>query len=298
MASVEEIKNDSNYRVVHEHGFVGLVDSMGSDGAIARAARTSYQKGTKSVNDDRTLIRYLVRHMHTSPLEMGELVFHIKLPIFVMRQLVRHRTASLNEVSARYSELPAEFYVPEPEYIQPQSTTNKQGRSGEIFNQDKGMIRNLMSDFHKQAYDLYQTFLNAATIAKDYPGLSRELGRIVLPVSIYTECFFKMDLKNFLHMCNLRLDKHAQREIRDFAEIMYAFAKEKFPIVCEAFEDYQLNAKTFSRMELELLKGLIGQSTTFCDIYGCIDAEKLSSAANKLGMSKREITEFMEFINA
>lgn len=298
MASVEEIKNDPNYRVVHEHGFVGLVDSMGSDGAIARAARTSYQKGTKSVNDDRTLIRYLVRHMHTSPLEMGELVFHIKLPIFVMRQLVRHRTASLNEVSARYSELPAEFYVPDFDYIQPQSTTNKQGREGVIVDGHKSMVQSLIEDAHRKAYELYQKLLETGTFGPSYPGLSRELGRIVLPVSIYTECFFKMDLKNFLHMCNLRLDKHAQREIRDFAEIMYEFAKEKFPIVCEAFEDYQLNAKTFSRMDLELLKGLIGPSATFCDIDGCVDAEKLSSAANKLGMSKREITEFMEFINA
>jgi thymidylate synthase (FAD) len=253
MASVEEVRNDPNYVIVHEHGFVGLVDHMGSDEAIARAARTSYQKGTKSVSDDRTLIRYLTRHRHTSPLEMGEVVFHLRLPIFVMRQLVRHRTASLNECSARYSELPADFYVPEVEYIQPQSTTNKQGRSGEIDLGQKSFIKGLMEGFHESAYELYQKFLAEGSFGQNYPGLSRELARIVLPVSIYTECYFKMDMKNFLHMAGLRMEGHAQKEIQDFANPMYEFAKKLFPATCEAFEDYQFHAKTFSRMELILL---------------------------------------------
>lgn len=296
MASVEEVRNDPNYVIVHEHGFVGLVDHMGSDEAIARAARTSYQKGTKSVSDDRTLIRYLTRHRHTSPLEMGEVVFHLRLPIFVMRQLVRHRTASLNECSARYSELPDDFYLPEPEYLQSQSTTNKQGRAGEIFNQDKGLIRKLMLEFNEQAYNLYQTFLNTGTIAKDYPGLSRELARIVLPVSIYTECYFKMDMKNFLHMAGLRMEGHAQKEIQDFANPMYEFAKKLFPATCEAFEDYQLYAKTFSRMELVLLKSIIKDLPNKHKSAGMLNLEIVESEAHKLGMSKREITEFMDFI--
>lgn len=290
MATVQDIKNDPNYVQVHEHGFVGLVDSMGSDESIVRAARTSYSKGTKSVSDDRTLIRYLVRHLHTSPIEMGELVFHIKLPIFVMRQLVRHRTASLNEVSARYSELPSEFYLPNEDYLQPQSTTNKQGRSGEILLGHKVGIKGIMDELHSRSYELYQKFLTEGSLGKDYPGLARELSRIILPVSIYTECYWKCDLKNFLHMCGLRRDSHAQREIQDFANPMYEFAKQKFPLVCEAWEDYSFNAKTFSRMELMLLKKLVANTT--------VDMDLIEQLAPTIGMSKRETREFLEWINA
>ena len=243
-------EQDKNYKPVLDQGFIGLVDHMGSDQSIVRAARVSYGEGTKTVLDDRNLIRYLMRHEHTTPFEMCELVFHIKLPIFVMRQLVRHRTASMNEYSARYSLVTDEFYIPNGENIMPQSKDNKQGRSGEMDATLKLAIQGDMRNIWDEAFKTYKLHL-------DSYNLARETARSVLPVGSYTECYWKANLKNFLHMIRLRADSHAQWEIREYANAMYELAKPLFPLAIEAFEDYQVNSVKFSAGEFALLKDLL-----------------------------------------
>lgn len=281
-------QTDPNYLPVLDHGFVGLVDSMGSDQSIVRAARVSYGQGTKSINDDRNLIRYLMRHEHTTPIEMCELVFHIKLPIFVMRQLVRHRTASMNEYSARYSVVTDEFYIPESQHIKPQSSDNKQGRSGDFDSDVCDQIRSDMREIWEQNYKVYETHIN------DH-GLARETARAILPVGGYTECYWKSNLKNFLHMIRLRADSHAQYEIQEYAKAMYNLAKPKFPIAIEAFEDYQMNAVKFSRMELRLLQDYMHSNMGF-EIW----IEQSGGAKNiavKYNLSQRELKEFASKLN-
>lgn len=214
---------------------------------------------------------------------MAEVKFHIKLPIFIMRQLVRHRTANLNEYSARYSVLSDEFYLPEPDYLQPQSTTNKQGRDGDYNGNQKLWLTNMLTDSYDKSYETYSYLLNEEG-SHDYipgvPGLSRELARMVVPVANYTECYWKCDLHNLFHFLRLRMDSHAQREIRDFATAMYNLVKEKFPLSCEAFEDYRFHAKTLSRMDLNAIKDML---------TGNFVADH-----NHYGMSKREYTELLD----
>lgn len=250
MTRVAEVLHDEKYRPVLDHGFVGLIDVMGSDADIDRAARCSYGQGTRSVSDMRGLIRYLVRHLHTSPLEMVELKFHLKMPIFVMRQHVRHRTASLNEYSGRYSEMTDEFYVPEVERFQGQHKDNKQASGEELPAQHALVMKSEMVDLNEAAYNQYQNHL-------EY-GLARELARVQLPLSNYSELYWKIDLKNFLHYIKLRLHPHAQYEIRVFAEAMWELVKPLIPITAEAFEDYWMNSNTMSAMEMELLKKVLG----------------------------------------
>ena len=285
-------------RKVHEHGFVRLVDIMGSDGDIADAARVSYGKGTRAVSDNRNLIRYLVRHKHTSPLEMASVKFHLKLPIFVMRQLVRHRTAKLNEYSGRYSVMSDDCYVPEPEYIQPQSMSNKQGRAGELSDGWKRKYKTIISDITTKAIIAYELLLGNKTI--EHGGLTRELARTVLPVSNYTECYWKIDLHNFFHFCKLRMDSHAQQEIQDYAIPMFEMVKPHFPIATEAFEDYILDSITLSRLEKNVLEYVFNHfplqqhSSGFCDsISSYIDRIKQAEDTD-FGMSKREWTELKE----
>ena len=248
-----DFTTDKNYVPVLDHGFVGLVDHMGDDSAIAQAARVSYGKGTKSVQTDRGLIRYLMRHEHTTPFEMCEVKFHLKLPIFVMRQLVRHRTASLNEYSARYSEITDEFYLPNLENLKPQSTTNKQGRDGELTDEQRAHIVADQLEAWDYSYNVYKQHIDSF-------GLARETARAILPVGGYTECYWKANLKNFLHMARLRMDSHAQWEIQEFARAMYELAKPHFPIACEAFEDYSVDAVKISKQEISLLKRLMKSS--------------------------------------
>lgn len=278
-------EQDKNYVPVLDHGFVGLIDHMGDDSAVVQAARVSYGAGTKQVQDDRNLIRYLMRHEHTTPFEMCEVKFHIKLPIFVMRQLVRHRTASMNEYSARYSVMTDEFYIPELEQIQPQSKTNKQGRQeGEWeFERKRDVQHTFQRSFHN-AYKEYEYLLG-----KDDDGLARELSRSVLPVGGYTECYWKANLKNFLHMIRLRADSHAQWEIREYANAMYGLIKPLFPEVCSAWEDYQQNAVKFSANELVLLKRLLS-TERWLDVNEDYREEKVLAA--NFGFSKRELDEF------
>ena len=286
---------------IHEYGFVRLVDIMGSDGDIADAARVSYGKGTRAVSDNRNLIRYLVRHKHTSPLEMASVKFHLKLPIFVMRQLVRHRTAKINEYSGRYSVMSDDCYIPELEYIQPQSTTNKQGRGGELSDGWKEKYKQVISDITTKTKIAYNLLVGNQSV--DHSGLSRELSRIVLPVSNYTECYWKIDLHNFFHFCNLRMDSHAQQEIRDYAIPMFEMVKPHFPIATEAFEDYVLDSITLSRLERNVLEYVFNTFPEvqqwsgydgYCDsIIGFIEMISKSEDLD-FGMSKREWTELKE----
>ena len=286
---------------VHQHGFVRLVDIMGSDGDIADAARVSYGKGTRAVSDNRNLIRYLLRHKHTSPLEMASVKFHLKLPIFVMRQLVRHRTAKINEYSGRYSVMSDDCYIPEVEYLQPQSQINKQGRGGELSEGWKNKYKTMIKDITNKATICYGLLVGNKTLG--HGGLSRELSRIVLPVSNYTECYWKIDLHNFFHFCRLRMDSHAQQEIQDYAKPMYELVKPHFPIATEAFEDYSLESKSFSRMEMNVLKYMFD---TYADVqtYSGYDGycNSLSSYVDMLsksedlefGLGKREWKELKE----
>jgi len=276
----EDVQGD-NARKLHNHGFVVLVDHMGSDADISEAARISYGQGTKTINDDRNLIRYLMRHQHTTPFEMCEVKFMIKMPIFIMRQLVRHRTASINEYSGRYSEMSDEFYVPDAEYLAPQSQTNRQGRDGEMEIGTKVRVLARMEYINKVSYDAYQGQLS--------DELSRELARITLPLNNYTIIYWKANLKNFLHMIHLRADSHAQQEIQDFANAMYELAKPLFPIACEAWEDYQQDGMYLSRQEAEMLRSLVNKDK-WIDYAAGMRNDKAIRAQH--GISQRELDEF------
>jgi len=259
---------------VLDRGFIRLVDYMGSDAAIVQAARVSYGKGTKKVSEDRGLIRYLMRNRHTSPFEMVEFKFHVKLPIFVARQWIRHRTANVNEYSGRYSVMKEEFYVPADEDIRFQSTVNKQGRSDDEVPDDlKRKLVDTLNASQQQAYGQYSEFVEA--------GLAREIARINLPLSLYTEWYWKIDLHNLFHFLRLRLDKHAQKEIRDYAEIMAMMVRTVCPMAYEAFEDYSLKSAFFSGPELAVLKDAIAAIK--------LDADALVKA----GLSKREAGELI-----
>ncbi len=256
-----------------DKGFVRLVDSMGSDAAIVQAARVSYGAGTKQVSEDRGLIRYLMRHAHSTPFEMVEFKFHVKLPIFVARQWIRHRTANVNEYSGRYSVMQDEFYVPEGAQIRPQSATNKQGRAEETLSaDDSAQILELLKNGQTKAYQDYETLLDH--------NFARELARINLPVSMYTEWYWKIDLHNLFHFLRLRMDAHAQYEIRVYAEAMAEMVRDITPLAFEAFEDYALNAVRLTAPEIRAMKRLLASN----DLD---DAALLES-----GLSKREMAEF------
>ena len=277
-----QLEKNLGMKTVHQLGFVKLLDVMGSDEEVENAARISYGKGTRKVSQTRNLIRYLIRHKHTSPLEMCEVKFHIKLPIFIMRQLVRHRMANLNEYSGRYSIMSDEFYLPEADYLQKQSTTNNQGREEVIPN--KGLLQFEFNRIYDGAQIAYENLLNQE--------LTKELARAVLPVANYTECIWKIDLHNFFHFVKLRADKHAQREIQDYANAMYELVKPKFPLCCEAFEDYSRDAVTFSKQEMDVIRELLEYTDTKAALAGM--SIKAGTLEHQLG--KRERTEFLEKI--
>lgn len=233
-----------------DKGFVRLVDVMGDDGSIVQAARVSYGKGTKTLHQDRGLIRYLMRHKHTTPFEMVEFKFHVKLPIFVARQWIRHRTANVNEYSGRYSEMPDEFYLPGPDQIRYQSSSNRQGRSDEQISPEKvEKIISEMKETQDKAYSDYKNLLDE--------NIAREISRINLPLSNYTEWYWKIDLHNLFHFLKLRIDPHAQYEIRVYGEVMAEIVKQIVPVAYEAFEDYVLHNSNFSRIELLAMKKLM-----------------------------------------
>lgn len=239
----------NKYFPVLDYGFCALLDYCGNDAAIAQAARCSYGAGTKTTSDDEKLIRYLIRHRHTSPLEQVEMKFHMRLPIFVARQLVRHRTASLNEYSGRYSVMPLQFYTPQVENLKAQSKSNKQGRDGELGN-------DVINDFYEDSIYVRKEVSDMYSLAIE-GGVARELARIDLPLSTYTEWYWKMDLHNLLHMLGLRADSHAQWEIREFANVMAAMVKICFPMAFEGWLDQAYCARTFSYQEMRILQTMI-----------------------------------------
>jgi len=282
-----------------DHGFVALVDHMGSDERIVQAARLS-TKHAKRTTEDRTLIRYLMRNRHWTPFEMCEVTLHMKMPIFVARQYVRHRTANINELSGRYSELPEEFYVPALDAVGFQSPKNKQGR-GAIASSKLGVsFAARIAEMAKKAFSDYHAFLGKTSTTSGYPygdfftfeerkeltengGIARELARINLPLSTYTEWFWKCDLRNIFNLLSLRRDPHAQLEIREYAEAVNTIVQKLFPDAHEAFEDYIMQAVTFSRMELKILADMIDpESSALCDLMANCDSDS---------MSKREMEE-------
>ena len=277
----EKLEKSLGMKDIHQLGFVKLLDVMGDDEEVENSARISYGEGTRKVNQTRNLIRYLMRHKHTSPFEMCEVKFHLKLPIFIMRQLVRHRTANLNEYSGRYSVMSNEFYLPEGDYLAKQSTTNNQGRGEPL--ESQGLLQFEFNRIYDGASMAYQVLLEH--------DLSREVARALLPVANYTECIWKIDLHNFFHFVKLRSDSHAQREIRDYADAMYELVKPNFPICCEAFEDYMQGATTFSKQEMGVIKELLEYADTKAALAG-MSVKDVGVLESKLG--KRESQEFLE----
>ncbi|HEV2165971.1 MAG TPA: FAD-dependent thymidylate synthase [Thermoplasmata archaeon] len=252
--SVPEADRRIGVRIpVLSHGYVVLVDYMGADSAIVQAARVSYGQGTKSVRDDRGLIRYLMRHHHTTPFEMVEIKFLIRLPIYVARQMVRHRTASINEYSARYSVVPEEFDLPPVEEIREQSRANRQGR-GEAL--PAGVAEEFRSDLDRVSQDAYRAYQRALSA-----GVARETARLILPLSYYTEWYWKVDLWNLFHFLSLRLDPHAQEEIRKYAAAMAEIVRTICPIAYEAFEDFSIEGIALTGPERVALRALLEGSS-------------------------------------
>lgn len=242
---------------VLDHGFIRVIDYMGTDASIVQAARVSYGIGTKKSNEDQSLINYLMRHQHTTPFEMCEIKLHVKLPIFVARQWIRHRTANVNEYSARYSILNKEFYIPELSQLSAQSTSNKQGKNDEAFDAKKAMlISNMIEEASINAYDKYSYLIEDMSLA-------RELARSVLPVNYYTEWYWKIDLHNLMHFLRLRSDSHAQYEIRCYANIMLDILKKWLPFTYEAFVNYKQNSIIISPARMSVIKRMLsGEQVT------------------------------------
>ncbi|MDQ6857955.1 MAG: FAD-dependent thymidylate synthase [Chloroflexota bacterium] len=245
---------------VLDHGFVRVIDYMGDDAAVVQAARVSYGAGTKKVREDAGLINYLMRHRHTSPFEMCELKIHVKMPIFVARQFLRHRVASANEVSGRYSILDREFYMPVPEKLASQAKTNRQGRGDVLSEAESARVLEILRADAASAYSHYEEMLNeidGEVVDPERQGLARELARMNLPVSLYTQLYWKMDLHNLLHFLNLRADAHAQYEIRVYAEALLEIVKQWVPLTYAAFIDYRMGAYELSARGLAVVKRML-----------------------------------------
>ena len=244
---------------VLDSGFIRVMDYMGDDTAIIQSARVSYGEGTKKVSNDKGLIRYLMKNWHTTPFEMCEIKFHIKLPIFIARQCIRHRTANVNEYSARYSILDKEFYIPRPQHMSVQSKTNKQGRGGNLSKKDTEKFLKILKDDAERNYKHYEDMLNENQSGEikndDKTGLSRELARINLTLNTYTQWYWKIDLHNLLHFLYLRDDPHAQYEIRAYAEIILnKIVKRWVPYTYDAFKEFQLESYNLSKTAIEIIK--------------------------------------------
>lgn len=276
-----------------DHGFVALKDVMGNDAEIADAARQSYGAGTKTANEDEGLLRYMKKHRHSSPFEMLEMKFQVRLPIFVARQLIRHRTANVNEYSLRYS-LPAfQFYEPLPEQLCHQSKQNKQGRSDTLDAEAVGLAYSMWREHHVDAGEIYKLLVN------DSIDLARELARLHLPVSLYTQWTWKMDLNNLMHFLSLRCDSHAQWEIQQYANLKAAMVRRVAPMSFRAWLDYEFQAHTFSRMEMELLRRYVctaiytdPSGTHPCHLQA-VGGDIMRRDAEALGMTKREWDDFL-----
>ncbi len=258
---------------VLDHGFVRVIDYMGDDAAVVQAARVSYGRGTRKISEDEGLIRYLMRHWHSTPFEMCEIKYHVKLPIFVARQWIRHRTANVNEYSARYSILDKEFYIPAPEHLAAQSADNRQGRGAVLEGEDAARVLALLRQDAEQTYAHYEEMLDETGV-----GLARELARMNLTLNTYTQWYWKTDMHNLFHFLRLRADAHAQYEIRVYAEAMLETVKAWVPLSYAAFRDYRLGAVTFSAKMLEILKRMLAGEAV---------------AQPESGLSKREWAEMM-----
>ena len=268
---------------VLDYGFIRVVDYMGDDAAVVQSARVSYGRGTKAANEDRGLIRYLMRHRHSTPFEMCEIKYHIKLPIFIARQWIRHRTANVNEYSARYSVLDREFYVPQPDQLAAQSSDNRQGRGAVLEGAEAERVLRLLRDDATQTYDHYLEMLNedeaGQPLDASRSGLARELARMNLTLNTYTQWYWKTDLHNLLHFLSLRADAHAQYEIRVYAEAMLKTVQAWVPHCYEAFADYRMGAVTMSSQMLSIVRRMLA-------------GEVVEQAGS--GLSKREWRELME----
>ncbi len=267
---------------VLDHGFVRVVDYMGDDTAVVQAARVSYGRGTKKKTEDKGLINYLMRHRHSTPFEMCEIKLHVKLPIFVARQWIRHRTANVNEYSARYSILDKEFYVPSPDHLAAQSDSNRQGRAEVLQGEYAQKVLDMLRQDAEQAYQNYEYLLNEDDQDPSRPGLARELARINLPVNFYTQWYWKIDLHNFMHFLSLRADSHAQYEIRVYAEVMLDILKRWVPFTYEAFTDYRMGGATLSGKALNVVRQLLS-------------GQPIDRVAS--GMGQREWDELMDVLN-
>ena len=271
---------------VLDHGFIRVIDYMGDDSSIVQSARVSYGKGTKKVSTDEGLIRYLMRHWHSTPFEMCEIKYHVKLPIFIARQWIRHRTANVNEYSARYSILDKEFYIPEKEQLSAQATNNRQGRGDLITGQQADEVLKILKDDAVRTYDNYEKMLNerfdGTIIDEKKSGLARELARMNLTLNSYTQWYWKTDLLNLMNFLFLRGDSHAQYEIRVYAEKMLETVKKWVPITHAAFLDYRVGAAHLSSKGLKIVKSMINGNKV-----GYEDS----------GLSKREWNELMEVID-
>jgi len=271
---------------VLDHGFIRVIDYMGDDSSIVQSARVSYGKGTKKVSTDEGLIRYLMRHWHSTPFEMCEIKYHVKLPIFIARQWIRHRTANVNEYSARYSILDKEFYIPAKEQLSAQSTKNRQGRGELITGQQADDVLKILKDDAVRTYDNYEKMLNerfdGTIIDENKSGLARELARMNLTLNSYTQWYWKTDLLNLMNFLFLRGDSHAQYEIRVYAEKMLDTVKKWVPITHAAFLDYRVGAAHLSSKGLKIVKSMINGNKV-----GYEDS----------GLSKREWNELMEVID-
>jgi thymidylate synthase (FAD) len=267
---------------VLDHGFIRVVDYMGDDSAIVQAARVSYGKGTKQTNQDKGLINYLLRHKHTTPFEMCEIKLHVKLPIFIARQWIRHRTANVNEYSARYSILSNEFYIPQKEHLSPQSTTNKQGRESRALSEiEAENVLNILKDDASRCYKNYVTLMNedehGNVIDQEVTGIARELARMNLTLNQYTQWYWKIDLHNLLHFVRLRADHHAQFEIQAYANVLLDLIKMWVPYTYDAFIEHVRDSVTLSKTAAEVIKRMLA-------------GEKIEQKNS--GLTKREWLEF------
>ncbi|MBK5935131.1 thymidylate synthase (FAD) [Rhodovulum imhoffii] len=263
---------------VLDHGFVRVIDYMGDDAAICQAARVSYGKGTRSVSNDEGLIRYLMRHWHSTPFEMCEVKFHVKLPVFVARQWIRHRTANVNEYSARYSILDREFYIPAPDALAAQSTVNNQGRGALLEGEEAARVLEVLKGDAARCYDNYEAMLSQ----DGQKGLARELARMNLPANIYTQWYWKVDLHNLFHFLRLRADMHAQYEIRVYAETICRVVADWVPLAYKAFEDYRLGGVALSATGMACIRRMVNGETV---------------TQENSGMSKGEWREFEALLN-
>ena len=270
---------------VLDHGFVRVIDYMGDDAAVVQAARVSYGKGTKKISDDAGLINYLLRHRHTTPFEMCEIKYHVKLPIFVARQWIRHRTANVNEYSARYSVLDREFYVPEEDHLAAQSSSNRQGRGNILVGKEAKRVLDILREDAQMTYDHYIEMLNESEegniIDVSKEGLARELARMNLTLSTYTQWYWKTDLHNLLNFLSLRADTHAQYEIRVYADAMMETLRRWCPITFQSFSDHRVEGVTLSGKAIKVVRKLISG---------------VHINQEESGMSKREWRELMEVI--